>query len=442
LKENSKEKMKMKKTIYVLALLFITSSYYAQNNLNDNTCATEDCHGSIMKKANVHSPMNDGCTTCHEKKNGNHPGGNGAEFGLIESASDLCGTCHDTEATQKVVHMPFYEGNCISCHSPHSSDLPALLNGANQRETCEQCHNVEVAENNFRHGPFMSNQCTSCHVGHQSNYESLVVDGDPGLCFQCHLGKEEDLELANVHPVFQDGCLDCHSPHSSPASNMLLTGGNELCYTCHESIKADVTAAKIVHDPLKNGECVSCHSPHAGELTNLLVNEQPNLCFNCHSVNINNKERYIDIYGRLSKEFVHEPVFENPCTDCHLPHVSKNTKLLSAAFPKGNYTKPKMKNFAMCFECHDSDKITTKVTTTATNFRDGSNNLHSLHVMKKKSISCQSCHDMHGADNKHNIGNVVYFGKWEMPIGYKVTPTGGTCLPGCHVQYEYNRDKN
>lgn len=423
-------------------ILFGFTTLNAQNVMNKNTCGAEGCHDSILKKSFIHSPVTDGCESCHEKNSGTHPSGNGSEFSLVESGSDLCGMCHDAEVTKKIAHQPFVEGKCLSCHSPHSSNVTALMSEETMKTTCDKCHSLDIDGSKFGHGPYMSDQCNSCHLGHQSDIKSLVTEEDPYLCFKCHLGKEEDLELANVHPAFEEGCLDCHSPHTAPAANMLLTSENELCFKCHDNVKDDVNIAKVVHAPLnQNGECVSCHSPHAGDLTNLIINDQPNLCFNCHSENISNKEKFIDIYDRLSKPYVHKPVYENPCTDCHLPHISENTNLLLGKFPKGNYTKPKIENFSMCFECHDSKKITNKVTTTDTNFRDGSKNLHSLHVMKKKAISCQSCHDMHGADNEHIIGNVVYFGKWEMPIGYKVTETGGTCLPGCHVQFSYDRDK-
>lgn len=432
----------MRKIIFTPVLLFCSVCIFAQTNLDKNGCATEDCHKSLVSKTLVHSPVNDGCGTCHEKKSGSHPGDNGPEFSLVESGSDLCITCHETQTNKKNIHVPFTNGECTKCHTPHSSDLPALMDGTTIKETCGQCHDLEIAVSDFGHGPFMSDQCLSCHSGHQSDYKSLVVEEEPYLCFRCHQEKEDDLELANVHPVFEEGCLDCHSPHSSPAKYMLTSTDNELCYKCHEDVKTEVNTAKIVHKPLtQDGMCVSCHSPHAGELTSLLFSKQPNLCFSCHSENINNKEKYIDIYARLSKEFVHKPLLEDPCTDCHLPHISEYNNLLSGAFPKGNYTKPIIENFAMCFKCHDSHKITNKVTTVDTGFRDGSRNLHSTHVMKKKSISCQSCHDMHGADNQHIIGNVVYFGKWEMPINYVVNENGGTCLPGCHVQYSYDRTK-
>ena len=29
-------------------------------------------------------------------------------------------------------------------------------------------------------------------------------------------------------------------------------------------------------------------------------------------------------------------------------------------------------------------------------------------------------------------------GGWEMPIGFKALPAGGSCAPGCHKPKEYN----
>lgn len=433
----------MKKIVYCLILFLTASILSAQNRSFVNSCAVEDCHENMIKKSIIHAPVGDGCNTCHEKNEREHPDADGAEFSLIDSIADLCESCHEKTITKQFVHSPYSEGSCVSCHSPHSSDIASLMKGANQRETCEECHDLDIAGNNFGHGPFMSNQCFSCHVGHQSNFESLVIDKEPDLCFQCHTEKVEDLEQANVHKAFKDGCLDCHSPHTSPAENMLLSNDNELCYKCHQNVKANVAAAEVIHEPLvQQGQCAACHSPHAGELSNLLLNEQPDLCFKCHSENTKNKEKYIDILARMNKKYLHEPLSGGQCDDCHAMHVSDYDHLLIAAFPKGNYTKPKIESFELCFQCHDSEKITIKNSKTATNFRDGSNNLHYVHVMKKKSISCQSCHDMHGANNEHIIGNVVYFGKWEMPIGYKVTETGGSCLPGCHVEYSYDREKD
>ncbi|MCB0729634.1 MAG: cytochrome c3 family protein [Ignavibacteriae bacterium] len=433
--------MKPKIRFFSVAFLFlIPSLLFSQEKTNNLNCTNSNCHNDILDMQYIHEPARDECLTCHEKVSGNHPEKEGKEFALVENGSELCETCHSFQSSKKMVHSPFAEKKCLSCHSPHSSNTKGILAGTTEKEVCSKCHNIDIKEHKYFHGPFISNQCASCHFGHESDFNALARFDDPYLCFQCHIEKEEDLQLSVVHPIFSDGCMDCHSPHSSKQSYMLKIEGNRLCFDCHSEIQEAVASAKNIHEPLtEKGTCVSCHTPHAGELEKLLVNIQPELCFNCHSVNINKKERYIDIFGRLSKEYVHKPIYEDPCTKCHLPHISQNSNLLAAPFPDGNYTKPNIENFSMCFQCHDSKKITNKIGTD-TNFRDGNKNLHTVHVIKKKSISCQSCHDMHGADNQHIIGNVVYFGNWEMPINYKVTETGGSCLPGCHAELSYSRE--
>ena len=433
--------------IFLILLMFLLSgiiiTVHSQTAENMNSCAVEDCHANYFQKSLVHSPAEEDCESCHDRiSSKEHPDSDGPEFELSDTGSDLCETCHDVDITKKIVHEPFADGSCLDCHTPHSSNLEALLKGNTQRDVCKKCHELNVEENHYEHGPFVSNQCIGCHSGHQTDYVGLVLMRVPALCFQCHEEREEDLNLETVHPAFEDDCLDCHAPHTAPAPSMLLTGGNELCFKCHDEFPIEMKTAKTVHRPVKqDGQCIMCHSPHASELSNLLIEKEPVICFQCHSENTENKEKFINIKSLMAKKYLHEPLIEGQCEDCHLPHFSSNYNLLIAAFPKGNYTRPKIKSYALCFKCHDSEMLKYKQTVSLTNFRDGSRNLHYVHVMKKKSISCQTCHDMHGADNEHLIGNYVYYGKWKMPIGYKVTDSGGSCLPGCHVQLSYDREK-
>ncbi|MBK7104915.1 MAG: hypothetical protein IPH62_06495 [Ignavibacteriae bacterium] len=433
--------MKKQNTELLIVIFFlITQIIFSQEKSNVTNCTNAECHNNFLTKQYVHSPIKEGCLTCHEKVKGDHPNQIGNEFVLVEENENLCKMCHNIEIIKKTVHTPFNEGKCLSCHSPHSSEQKGILIGNTQQETCSKCHKLENKDHKFVHGPFVSHQCSSCHISHQSDFKNLLVKEDPGLCFQCHQEKEEFLKSTNVHPVYEEGCLDCHLPHSSSSNYLLVSGKNDLCFGCHKNVEVEISTAKIIHDPLKqDGQCISCHTPHAGEISKLLLEEQPALCFRCHSENTKNKEKYIDILGTMSKKYLHKPLINGKCDDCHLHHVSPNTSLLSAKFPKGNYTVPKKESFELCFNCHDSKMLNSQTITNETNFRNGTQNLHYVHVMKKKSISCQSCHDMHGADNQHILGNFVYFGNWQMPINYKVSEIGGSCLPGCHAQFSYSR---
>lgn len=77
-----------------------------------------------------------------------------------------------------------------------------------------------------------------------------------------------------------------------------------------------------------------------------------------------------------------------------------------------------------------------------TNFRDGDLNLHYLHVNRdKKGRSCRTCHEIHGSDLPAHVATSVPFegSGWPLPIGFKKTPSGGSCAPGCHKPYGYDR---
>jgi len=37
------------------------------------------------------------------------------------------------------------------------------------------------------------------------------------------------------------------------------------------------------------------------------------------------------------------------------------------------------------------------------------------------------------------VRDSVPFGKWEMPIKFVKNETGGSCSPGCHKPYSYDR---
>jgi hypothetical protein len=50
------------------------------------------------------------------------------------------------------------------------------------------------------------------------------------------------------------------------------------------------------------------------------------------------------------------------------------------------------------------------------------------------------CHSVHGTDNPKLIQDSVEFGKWNLPLKFVKTDTGGGCSPGCHRPQFYDRD--
>ena len=69
-------------------------------------------------------------------------------------------------------------------------------------------------------------------------------------------------------------------------------------------------------------------------------------------------------------------------------------------------------------------------------------NLHYLHVNREtKGRTCRACHETHASSNEQHIRESVPFGTggWQLPIGFKKSASGGSCAPGCHAPYKYDR---
>ena len=248
--------------------------------------------------------------------------------------------------------------------------------------------------------------------------------------------------MPSVHQPFLDGCLDCHSPHSSPYKFMVRKDVPGLCFDCHEKVEVQVTNKSEVHGPFQEGEkCYKCHNAHVSEYDHLLMDKEQNLCLTCHNKVQKKGNRKIKNIARrvLKKKYVHAPMKDEGCSACHAAHTPDNYFLLSAAYPSGSYGEGKAESFAHCFDCHDSALMEKAVTTEDTQFRNGSRNLHYVHVNRKKARNCTTCHDIHGSKYEHLIAEKVPFGKWEMPMKYTVTADGGSCLTGCHKKLSYSR---
>lgn len=433
----------MKQLITLIILLsIITIQIKAQDELN---CLSSECHDSYMKAENIHAAVEDGCESCHDESSKNHPKGEGNEFELTNDASRLCFDCHDEPDEKLMSHEVFSSGDCISCHSPHSSDNPSLLKSENLGELCADCHDVDSQENMVKHGPAVSGQCTFCHEPHQSEDTTLLKVESPQLCFNCHTDKQEMLKLTTVHAAYEGSCTDCHTPHSAKNEFLVKEEIPTLCLECHGDMDEEFKTAKTVHKIINQEKsCISCHLPHASETASLLVKEGKELCYSCHNKEYKSKDRTLNNIYKIVTEskYKHEAVSSGQCTDCHFSHSSDNFYLLNAKFPFGSYAEGvQPENFSQCFQCHESAALTMEKTTSATNFRDGDINMHYLHISKNKGRNCILCHNSHGANKQHLIAKTVKFGNWQMPLNYKKVENGGSCAPGCHSKLKYDRAK-
>ncbi|MBJ6727018.1 cytochrome c3 family protein [Geomesophilobacter sediminis] len=295
-----------------------------------------------------------------------------------------CSMCHKNLMDGKVVHKPVGAWQCLRCHEQFSLEHP-LAKGSigfitEKKKLCATCHGY-IVKKQFLHGPVGKGECTACHLAHSGEFSKLLKAPPPKLCYGCH------------------GTEKFNGKHG--------------------------------HPPVTRGECLSCHDAHQADVRMLLRKPGAQLCFSCHDAKL------------AEGKSVHKPVAEGKCLDCHRPHVSDNRKLLKADFPDTPYRPFGDDAFPLCFSCHNKDLAAAATTDSATGFRNGTRNLHYVHVNKAgKGRNCKICHNPHAASQERLINpKSPNFGAWQIPINFTKTPTGGKCSVGCHKTFYYDREK-
>jgi len=393
----------------------------------EESCVSEKCHATLLKGQTVH-PVAESCSACHESVEPPHPKKGKKTFKLTQEPPELCNTCHTSIADKKEVHFPVAQGMCTMCHNPHSSNEPKLLVQP-MKQLCGACH-ADHLNFKFLHGPVSAGACTACHAPHSSDNQKLLLKEGEALCVECHVDMQEVLKKKNVHPALAGGCTTCHNPHGSDHPKLLADEGQQVCFLCHPEMAEKVNSSRVAHPALMTEKaCAACHSPHASDNEKLLLNPVKDTCVACHD-------------GVIPKNatVLHGPNNDGKCSRCHDPHGSQNDHLLVNAFPEDTYVPYTDTAFALCFGCHKRDMVQYAETSFATNFRDGEKNLHYVHVHNpQKGRSCKLCHSFHGSNNPKLIADTVPFGKWNLPLRFVKTDTGGGCSPGCHQPRYYDR---
>jgi predicted CXXCH cytochrome family protein len=364
------------------------------------------CHEEQGKRAALskpHMPVDD-CSNCHV------PHASEQVPLLSASLPDLCLGCHDKDETKaKHKGQPVHATNCGQCHDPHGNDKPKFLTGKVMHPpfnegACESCHRPTRSqqvrfiskvpalcyachtdlEKKFKgtsvHGPVAKGECTQCHDPHMAGQAKLVKERSPQLCFGCHPAIEQALK-ANAHAPAKDDCGVCHGTHATGRPHLLLDammggpGIQSLCANCHAA-DPKWKAKHLGADPSKL-DCTGCHDPHGSTQKHLLnmasihppftegcgtchsegtglAEKDPDLCFMCHD----------GIKEAASKAKAPHPALDMGCTSCHTPHVSAEPHLI-----KGPQVQ-------VCGECHSME--------------------HPFMHGVIASVGCQACHEPHG----------------------------------------------
>lgn len=262
----------------------------------------------------------------------------------------------------------------------------------------------------------------------------------PQDCTECH---GDLLQKGYIHYPAEDACDNCHEStgvsHPSDSTGFtLMDSSPALCFYCHE----EPTGLAHAHQPVASGHCLSCHDPHGSSEASLLKLGEQELCLGCHNRPYRTDSTETANINRLVRGghmVAHTAITELGCTICHQAHGSGVRDLLVEAYPADDYVPATTEQFGLCFLCHDADLLDAEETDWATGFRQGTRNLHRVHIQGDKGRNCRLCHNLHGSPNRFLVEDRVGFGHWEMNLNFVPEEGGGSCLPGCHGLLTYRR---
>ncbi|GFE59857.1 cytochrome c [Geobacter sp. AOG2] len=412
------------------------------------TCVTSSCHLSFTTIKNMHQPVKENdCLSCHVQKNKEHPLKGGKSFDVTAKGAALCYQCHDAMGKKSVVHAPVKDGDCLSCHKPHGANGRFLLDDSeDQTGLCLGCHDSEPFSRKYAHGPVASGSCTTCHDPHQSDGKALLKAAPRETCLACHAYFAKKMQAATVvhPPVKKEPCTSCHNPHSSAWPNLLKQAMPDLCTGCHTETGKKIRNNKVPHKPVVSGKlCANCHTAHFSKAKGLLqADDEKSACLGCHNTDklgtppLGNIKKELD-----GKKHLHGPIQKAQCSGCHSPHGSDFPRILAGNYPSDFYVSYKDGSYSLCMKCHDKNIFRFSETTLYTKFRNGGRNLHYVHVNTGKGHSCRACHEPHASSGPMLISaDGAKFGQWRIKSRFQLTPTGGSCAPGCHRRFNYDRE--
>ena len=426
-----------------------TESHSQEKKSAENTvsCITAKCHADLTKVKYVHGPVAEGeCSLCHGESKGHIKDPKKNKFKEIEDVSAACYDCHDAFEAKKFIHSPVEEGECTSCHNPHGSNFKFQM-VSKGGDACFECHDDEIIKEKWVHGPAAVGGCIACHEPHVSDHEKNLRAKGSELCFMCHVDKAESLNTAAfVHKPVSEDCTGCHNPHSAAKEFMLESGSPELCLGCHEDKKEQISKVSVKHGALERDKsCLNCHDAHMSQIAKNLIMEPMDLCLSCHNQEYKREKgkSVANITKWLAENKDHHgPIKQKDCSGCHDPHGSNSFRILRNDYPPTFYKPFAVENYNLCFGCHEKTIALNPDTTKLTNFRNGNQNLHFLHVNKAvKGRTCRACHETHASNFPKHIRESVPFGAWDLPVNYEMTESGGSCAPGCHKLKQYDRVK-
>jgi predicted CXXCH cytochrome family protein len=228
-----------------------------------------ECHTTglnLPAKGSRHAALDMGCDTCHVTHKTKADPASEFRDHLTKPTPALCLDCHQKDDALTKAHkgQPFEKADCVTCHNPHQSSSPKLMQ-------------------KFVHSAFEGGACDTCHADAKDGKVVLTQPSEKELCGMCHADQVEKIAKAKVqHPGAQGDCTSCHNPHAGRTPGFLQPDPVSACLACHPD-QAEQIAKAHPHQPASVAGCASCHEPHGGDNAKLLRAKSPNeLCLECH----------------------------------------------------------------------------------------------------------------------------------------------------------------
>lgn len=204
--------------------------------------------------------------------------------------------------------------------------------------------------------------------------------------------------------------------------------------SCHLAVQKRLKKSPFVHEPARDGSCTACHEPHANGRPGKLRKPLGAVCYGCHD----------DVGSRVrGGKSVHRMIAQDKCQACHDPHGSEREHLLVAPLAPAGRVRPDASDQELCWRCHKRELATASGVSASTRFRNGSRNLHALHLNGPKGVTCGGCHDPHAGSAEKLLDGVGKGtgGSGKAASGFTRTAEGGACIVACHKERRYDRVK-
>jgi predicted CXXCH cytochrome family protein len=179
----------------------------------------------------VHSALAAGCTACHAVTQAHGV----TTINLVAPSKELCFSCH-AKSSEKVSHGPYSQGNCVVCHSPHSSNWTNQLLAPTQ-DLCMGCHVRGRLKVNAKRRTAKVPWGATITLDRLKGSQYIGLDQARNVNHPVEGHPVRGPNTAQGAGASEISCLSCHQPHHSAMPNLLpakFLTETALCESCHK----------------------------------------------------------------------------------------------------------------------------------------------------------------------------------------------------------------